>query len=164
MSTDLKKALLGGTDYLETVKLFRGEDEDPLEVQVRPLSGSEAAEVEKLGTGNLSGPLNSQGGGKFDMKVQIDIGVMQMQTHLADVRAVGFGLTHGDEKWEDEEVDKLKNDWLKTLAEKVFEISGIERKETTFRVKQGDDEPSGDDGDGDAGPVAVGDTGTAVSD
>ena len=39
MGSDLKKALLGGTDYLETVKLSRGEDEDPLEVQVRPLSG-----------------------------------------------------------------------------------------------------------------------------
>ena len=160
--SDLKQALLMGTDYLETVVLARGDD-DPLEVQVRPLSGSEAAEVEKLSTGNLSGPLNSQGGGKFEMKVQIDIGDMQMHQYQADVRAVRFALTHSEKEWTDEEVGKLKNDWLKTLAEKVFEISGIERKETTFRVKQGDEEPSGDGGDGDAGPVAVGDTGTTDS-
>jgi hypothetical protein len=137
--SDLKRALLEGTRYLEAVRLKKPNGE-ALEVQVRPLSSREAAEVEAL---------SKQG----KMQVNVDVGRFQNQQWKADVRAVAYGLSHGEEKWSDDEVAGLLPTWVNQLASVVRRISGVERPSVaSFRVVgDGAAEAGGGGGDGDAG-------------
>ena len=153
--SDLKRALLEGTQYLEAVHLKRP-DGETVEAQVRPLSSREAAEVEALSKQGLQGPVNEQG----KMQVNVDVGKFQNQQWKADVRAVAHGLSHGEEKWTDDEVAGLLPTWVNQLASVVRRISGVERPSVaSFRVVgDGAGEVNGGGRDGDAGAEPGGDS------
>ena len=138
--SDLKRALLEGTSYLETVKLKKP-DGALVEVQVRPLNSKEAAEVEALSKAGLQGPVNEQG----KMQVTVDVGKFQTQQWKADVCAVAYGLTHGEEKWTDAEVSSLLPSWVRELAATILRISGVMRPSVgSFRLApESGDSPGG---------------------
>lgn len=135
----LKQALLAGTEHLEPVHLKKPGGEI-VEVQVRPLSSKEAADVEAISKAGLQGPVNERG----KMQVNVDVGKFQNQQWKSDLRAVAYGLSHGEEKSYEDEVARLLPTWVSELATVIRRISGVERPSVaSFRLLG--------DGNGDAG-------------
>ncbi len=170
MVSDLKQALLGGTQHLEVVPLVRP-DKTTVDAKVRPLNALEASEVEAISKIGLKGPANEQG----KIEVMVDIAQFQGQQMKASVRAVRYGLSHSGESWTDEEVQKLLPGWVEQLAGVVYVVSGLKLPRVgSFRVSGGDGKGTsdaaggaagarGDGGAGDGGAGAVGGAGREKS-
>ena len=140
------EALLNGINHLEPVDLSQWGG--PAEVLVRPLSGWEAAGVERALLGGIKAEVI---GNMANAQPSIEnLGEFLESQKLANVQAVQYGLSHSGDVCTPEQAAQLPATWVDALYQVVHRISGLESREDSFRGVPGAPADGGDVGYGDA--------------
>ncbi|WP_044639734.1 hypothetical protein [Risungbinella massiliensis] len=122
----LSAALLAGKQHREIVELVL--DGETFEVEIRPLTHIEKAEIQalesssiKVNTKNIgtSGKMSSQA-------LEMNTGEVLKDQARALLRTVALGTI--DEEWTEENIDQLwRSEWIQQVGNRISAISGIER-------------------------------------
>lgn len=122
----LSAALLAGKQHREIVELVL--DGETFEVEIRPLTHIEKAEIQalesssiKVNTKNIgtSGKMSSQA-------LEMNTGEVLKDQARALLRTVALGTV--DEEWTEENIDQLwRSEWIQQVGNRISAISGIER-------------------------------------
>ena len=150
------EALLHGISHLEPVDLL---DWSGPEVKVRPLSASEAAQVERDMVRGMVAEAGVIAGNAANARPVItDLGLLMAGQKQASIKAVAFGLTHSGETCTEEQAARLPAPWADALSRTVFRISGMDLGDSLdfFRDAPGMDGAGENGGRGDAAPVPSG--------
>lgn len=142
------EALLSGIRHLEPVDLSPWGG--PIEVLVRPLSGWEAAGVERTMLRGMSAEVNRDEAVATARPLVRDLGELMESQKLAKVQAVEYGLSHSGDVCTPEQAAQLPATWVDALYQVVHRISGMESRKDSFRGVPGAQADGGDMGYGDA--------------
>ena len=153
------QALLNGTNHLEAVDLSGWGG--PAEVLVRPLSGWEAASVERTMLRGMSAEVKADEPVTSARPLVTDLGELMESQKLARVQTVEYGLSHSGETCTPEQAAQLPSTWVDALYQAICRISGMESAEDSFRGSSGVDGTGEDGGDGDAAAEPERDTADA---
>lgn len=124
-------ALLRGLEHLEPVNLSTWGG--PAEVLVRPLSGWEAAGVQRTMSRGMSAEVNMDGLYLAISRPAVhDFSEFVEAQDLARVQAVEYGLSHSGETCTPEQAAQIPAPWVNALAAVVLRVSGFQDREDSF--------------------------------
>lgn len=128
----LTPAMLAGKVYTETVQLKDGEN--VYEIEIRPLTHLEKAQVQAIETASVK--INNKSGRVTSQAMEMDAGKVILDQAKAKLKMIELATV--DEAWTEQTINELfKPEWLEQLAERIAQISGLEIPENlnSFRQK-----------------------------
>lgn len=124
--------MLAGKVYTETVQLKDGEN--AYEIEIRPLTHLEKAQVQAIETASVK--INNKSGRVTSQAMEMDAGKVILDQAKAKLKMIELATV--DEAWTEQTINELfKPEWLEQLAERIAQISGLEIPENlnSFRQK-----------------------------